>query len=51
VDDAYAYELPHYYLYEEVYTSAVAKDLWGYQPSRLGALQYRGGLRTAYIAA
>jgi peptide/nickel transport system substrate-binding protein len=43
-------ELPHYYLHEEVYTSAAAKDLQGYQPSRLGALQYHGGgFRTAYI--
>jgi peptide/nickel transport system substrate-binding protein len=43
-------ELPHYYLHEEVYTSAAAKDLQGYEPSRLGALQYHsGGFRTAYI--
>jgi peptide/nickel transport system substrate-binding protein len=45
-------ELPHFYLHEEVYTSAAAKDLKGYQPNRLGALHYKGGgFRTAYIAA
>ena len=45
-------ELPHYYLHEEVYTSAATKDLQGYQPSSLGALTYRGGgFRTAYIAS
>ncbi|MGH8069395.1 MAG: hypothetical protein ACRERE_29995, partial [Candidatus Entotheonellia bacterium] len=44
-------ELPHFYLHEEVYTSAAAKALQGYQPSRLGALHYHGGgLRTAYMA-
>jgi peptide/nickel transport system substrate-binding protein len=43
-------ELPHYYLHEEVYTSAAAKDLRGYEPSRMGALQYHGGgFRAAYI--
>jgi peptide/nickel transport system substrate-binding protein len=31
-------ELPHFYLHEEVYTSAAAKELRGYQPSKLGAL-------------
>jgi peptide/nickel transport system substrate-binding protein len=45
-------ELPHFYLHEEVYTSAAAQDLRGYQPNMLGALHYHGGgLRTAYIAA
>jgi peptide/nickel transport system substrate-binding protein len=45
-------ELPHYYLHEEVYTSAATHDLRGYQPSSLGALQYQGGgFRTAYIQA
>jgi peptide/nickel transport system substrate-binding protein len=45
-------ELPHFYLHEEVYTSAATKDLRGYQPSMMGALHYRGGgLRTAYIKA
>ena len=45
-------ELPHYYLHEELWTSAATKDVQGYQPSRMGALQYQsGGLRTAYINA
>ena len=45
-------ELPHFYLHEEVYTSAATKDLRGYQPNMLGALHYHGGgFRTAYIAA
>jgi peptide/nickel transport system substrate-binding protein len=45
-------ELPHFYLHEEVYTSAASKDLRGYQPNRLGALHYQGGgLRTAYIVS
>jgi ABC-type transport system substrate-binding protein len=44
-------ELPHFYLHEEVYTSAAAKSLQGYQPGRTGALHYHGGgLRTAYMA-
>jgi peptide/nickel transport system substrate-binding protein len=43
-------ELPHFYLHEEVYTSAATKELRGYQPNRLGALHYQGGgFRTAYI--
>jgi peptide/nickel transport system substrate-binding protein len=43
-------ELPHFYLHEEVYTSAATKDLRGYQPNRMGALHYHGGgLRTAYM--
>jgi ABC-type transport system substrate-binding protein len=45
-------ELPHFYLHEEVYTSAAAKALQGYQPSMMGALHYHGGgLRTAYMGA
>jgi len=45
-------ELPHFCLHEEVYTSAAAKALRGYQPSMTGALHYRGGgLRTAYMEA
>jgi peptide/nickel transport system substrate-binding protein len=45
-------ELPHFYLHEEVYTSAAAKNLKGYQPSMMGALHYRGGgFRTAYMGA
>ena len=47
-------ELPHYYLHEELWTSAATKDVY-YKPNRLGALQYRdgqdGGFRTAYIAS
>jgi peptide/nickel transport system substrate-binding protein len=44
-------ELPHFYLHEEVYTSAAAKALRDYQPSKMGALHYRGGgLRTASMA-
>ena len=44
--------LPHFYLHEEVYTSAALKALRGYQPNRLGALHYQGGgFRTAYIEA
>jgi peptide/nickel transport system substrate-binding protein len=44
-------ELPHFYPHEEVYTSAAAKALQGYQPSMMGALHYRGGgLRTTYMA-
>jgi peptide/nickel transport system substrate-binding protein len=44
-------ELPHFYLHEEVYTSAAAKTLQGYQPNKMGALYYRdGGFRTAYMA-
>jgi peptide/nickel transport system substrate-binding protein len=43
-------ELPHFYLHEEVYTSAATKALQGYQPSMMGALHYHGGgLRTAYL--
>jgi peptide/nickel transport system substrate-binding protein len=45
-------ELPHFYLHEEVYTSAATKALQGYQPGRTGAVHYRGGgLRAAYIQA
>jgi peptide/nickel transport system substrate-binding protein len=45
-------ELPHFYLHEEVYTSAAVKALRGYQPGRTGALHYHGGgLRAAYIEA
>ena len=44
-------ELPHFYLHEEVYTSAATKALQGYQPGRTGAVHYRqGGLRAAYMA-
>jgi len=44
-------ELPHFYLHEEVYTTAATKALQGYQPSRQGALHYQGGgLRAAYMA-
>ena len=43
-------ELPHFYLHEEVYTSAAAKTLQGYQPGRMGAVHYQGGgLRTVYM--
>ncbi|HXH14409.1 MAG TPA: ABC transporter substrate-binding protein [Alphaproteobacteria bacterium] len=43
-------ELPHFYLHEVTYTSAAAKEVQGYQPSRMGALTYAGGgLRTAYV--
>jgi peptide/nickel transport system substrate-binding protein len=45
-------ELPHFYLHEEVYTSAATKDLQGYVSNPLGALHYKGGgFRTAYIEA
>jgi peptide/nickel transport system substrate-binding protein len=45
-------ELPCFYLHEEVYTAAAAKELRGYQPGAMGALTYRGGgLRTAYMAS
>ena len=45
-------ELPHFYLHEEVYTSAATKDLQGYAPNPLGALHYKGGgFRTAYVEA
>ncbi len=44
-------ELPHFYLHEEVYTSAASKALRGYEPGRTGAVHYRGGgLRAAYMA-
>jgi peptide/nickel transport system substrate-binding protein len=44
-------ELPHFYLHEEVYTSAASKAVQGYQPGQLGAVHYHGGgLRAAYIA-
>ncbi|WP_256868188.1 ABC transporter substrate-binding protein [Candidatus Entotheonella palauensis] len=45
-------ELPHFYLHEEVYTSAATKGLQGYQPSQMGAVHYQGGgLRGAYMAS
>ncbi len=45
-------ELPHFYLHEIIYTTAADKKLQGYQPSKSGALTYRGGgLRTAYMEA
>jgi peptide/nickel transport system substrate-binding protein len=44
-------ELPHFYLHEEVYTSAAAKAVQGYEPGRMGAVHYHdGGLRSAYMA-
>jgi peptide/nickel transport system substrate-binding protein len=43
-------ELPHFYLHEEVYTSAATKAVQGYQPGQLGAVHYYGGgLRSAYM--
>jgi peptide/nickel transport system substrate-binding protein len=44
-------ELPHFYLHEEVYTSAATKAVLGYTPGQTGAVHYRrGGLRAAYMA-
>ena len=44
-------ELPHFYLHEEVYTSAATKTVRGFEPSQMGAVHYRGGgLRAAYMA-
>jgi peptide/nickel transport system substrate-binding protein len=44
-------ELPHFYLHEEVYTSAATRALQGYEPGRMGAVHYQGGgLRAAYMA-
>jgi peptide/nickel transport system substrate-binding protein len=43
-------ELPHFYLHEEVYTSAATKAVQGYQPGQMGAVHYHGGgLRGAYM--
>jgi peptide/nickel transport system substrate-binding protein len=45
-------ELPHFYLHEEVYTSAASKVVRGYEPGDTGAVHYRGGgLRATYMAA
>ena len=44
-------ELPHFYLHEEVYTSAATKAVQGYLPGQVGATHYHGGgLRGAYVA-
>jgi peptide/nickel transport system substrate-binding protein len=44
-------ELPHFYLHEEVYTSAANKAVLGYTPGQTGAVHYRGGgLRATYMA-
>ena len=44
-------ELPHFYLHEEVYTSAATKAVLGYTPGQTGAVHYRGGgLRASYMA-